>query len=119
MVSTYFHYMTSEYPRSSGEHGMLLVQLSGPRRGQPWTADAARGMLRRAGRRAGIEGRVKPHAFRHAFTSSVLDASSGNLLVAKEAGGWASTQSVEETYGHPDLHDPVFGKALRTVWGEL
>jgi integrase len=117
MVSSYFEYMTTEY-RAAADHGMLLIQLTGRSRGQPWTADAARGVLRRAGRRAGLAGRIKPHAFRHSFTSAVLDACGGDLLVAREAGGWASVRTVDEVYGHPDLHAPDFDAALRAVWGE-
>ena len=117
MISTYFQYMTTEYA-AAADHGMLLIQLAGPSRGQPWTADAARGVLRRAGRRAGLTGRIKPHAFRHSFTSAILDACDGNLLVAREAGGWASVRTVDEVYGHPDLHAPQFDAALRAVWGE-
>ena len=74
-------------------------------------------MLGRAGNRAGL-GRVKPHAFRHSFTTAVLDASDGNLLIARDAGGWASTAVVDEIYAHVDVHDPAFDAALRTVWGE-
>ena len=55
---------------------------------------------------------------RHAFTSAVLDASGGNLLIARDAGGWASAAMVDEVYGHVDVHDPKFDAALRTVWGE-
>ncbi|HZO64658.1 MAG TPA: tyrosine-type recombinase/integrase [Kribbellaceae bacterium] len=117
MVSFYFEYMTTEYSAAT-DHGMLLIQLTGPSRGQPWTADAARGVLRRAGRRAGLAGRIKPHAFRHTFTSAVLDACGGDLLVAREAGGWTSVRTVDEVYGHPDLHAPDFDAALRAVWGE-
>jgi integrase len=117
MVHTYFEYLTSEYPRPGPGHGMLLVQLAGPGHGQPWAADAARGMLRRAGQRAGL-GRIRPHAFRHSFTTAVLDASGGNLLIARDAGGWASASIVEEIYAHVDVHDPAFDAALRTVWGE-
>lgn len=117
MIHTYFEYMTTEYPKPTAGHGMLLVQLAGPNRGQPWTADAARGMLRRAGHRAEL-GLVKPHAFRHGFATAVLDASGGNLVVTREAGGWASATTVEEIYAHADLHDPVFDRALRQVWGD-
>ncbi|MGH3406790.1 MAG: tyrosine-type recombinase/integrase [Streptosporangiaceae bacterium] len=115
MIHTYFEYMTGEYPRGAG-HGMLLVQLSGREHGEPWAAGAARGMLRRAGVRAGL-GVVKPHAFRHSFTTAVLDVSGGNLLIARDAGGWASAAIVEEIYGHVDIHDPAFDAALRKVWG--
>jgi integrase len=116
MVHAYFEYVTGEYPRESG-HGMLLVQLHGPDAGAPLAPVGARRMLARAGKRAGL-GPVKPHAFRHSFTSAVLDASGGNLVIARDAGGWASAAMVDEVYGHADVHDPAFGAALRTVWGE-
>lgn len=116
MIHTYFEYLTTEYPADSG-HGMLLVQLHGPDGGQPWSTDAARGMLRRAGNRAGL-GRVRPHSFRHSFATAVLDASGGNLVLTREAGGWASATTVDEIYAHADVHDPVLDRALRQVWGE-
>lgn len=114
MVHTYFEYMTTEYPRDAG-HGMLLVQLRGPRRGQPWASAAARGMLRRAGARLEL-GRVRPHAFRHGFATGVLDASGGNIVVARDAGGWASATTVDQIYGHADVHDPAFAAALNRFW---
>ena len=52
------------------------------------------------------------------FASAVLDASGGNLVIARDAGGWASAAMVDEVYGHADVHDPAFDAALRTVWGE-
>ncbi len=93
---------------------MLLVQLHGDGCGQPWALEAARGMLRRAGARAGL-GRIRPHGFRHVLATAVLDASGGNLVIARDAGGWASATVVDETYGHADL---VFDAALRRVWGQ-
>jgi integrase len=74
-------------------------------------------MLRRAGRRAEL-GLVKPHAFRHSFATAVFDASGGNSVVTREAGGWASATTVDEIYAHADVHDPVFDRALRKVWGD-
>ncbi len=115
MIHTYFDYITGEYPRQQAGHGMLLVQLSGPNHGRPWSPVAARRMLGRAGERAGL-GRIRPHAFRHTFATGVLDASGGNLIIARDAGGWASTTVVDEIYGHVDVHDPVFDAALRQVW---
>ena len=117
MVHTYFEYLTTEYPRETAGHGMLLVQLHGADAGQPWAPVAARRMLGRAAARAGL-GLIRPHAFRHSFTSAVLDACGGNLLIARDAGGWATTAMVDEIYGHVDVHDPAFDAALRTVWGE-
>jgi integrase len=116
MVHAYFEYVTTEYPADAA-HGMLLVQLHGENAGQPWAPDAARGMLRRAGTRAGL-GKIVPHAFRHGFATAVLDASGGNVVIARDAGGWASATVVSETYGHADVHDPAFDAALRRVWGQ-
>ena len=76
MIRTYFEYMTLEYPKDA-VHGMLLVNLTGPTAGLPWTCDSARKLLRRAGKRLGL-GLVTPHQFRHDFGSSVLHASGGN-----------------------------------------
>ncbi|MER5615394.1 integrase [Streptomyces sp. NPDC002215] len=118
MVSTYFKYMTTEYATHAAGHGMLLIQLAGPRRGEPWTADAARGMLRRAGRRAELPGRIKPQAFRHQITNDVMDVTDGDPFVAKAVGNWASAKMVDEVYGHPDQHSPQFVAALKAVWGE-
>ncbi|MFF1267158.1 tyrosine-type recombinase/integrase [Streptomyces anulatus] len=117
MVSSYFKYMTTEYANYASGHGMLLIQLAGARRGEPWSADGARGMLRRAGRRAELAGRITPKAFRHQFTNDILDVSK-DPAVAKAAGNWASAQMVDEVYGHPDLHSPEFQSALMAVWGE-
>lgn len=116
MVHTYFEYMTTEYPPAA-THGMLLVQLKGPRQGEPLSTAGVRQMMGRAGRRLGL-GRTNPHGLRHEFATAVLDASNGNTTFAKEAGGWASSKTVEETYGHTDLHDPKFEAALGKVWGE-
>ena len=117
MIHTYFDYIITEYRRTTTDHGMLLVQLHGGGAGQPWATVAARRMLARAGRRAGL-GVVKPHAFRHSFTSAVLDASDGNVMIARDAGGWTSAAMIDEIYGHVDVHDPIFDAALRRVWGE-
>ncbi|MGW3690590.1 tyrosine-type recombinase/integrase [Streptomyces sp. NPDC005125] len=118
MISAYFAYMTTEYRALAARHGMLLIQLFGPRKGEPWAASGARGMLRRAGRRAELPGRILPKAFRHQFTNDILDACKGEPFVAKAAGNWASARMVDEVYGHPDLHSPEFTAALQAVWGE-
>ena len=116
MIHAYFEYMTTEYPPEAG-HGMLLVQLHGPRRGEPWAPAGVRGMLRRAGIREEL-GRIRPHEWRHGFATNVLDAAGGNALIARDAGGWASAATVEQIYGHADVHDPVFAAALAHVWNE-
>ncbi|WP_394329230.1 tyrosine-type recombinase/integrase [Mycobacteroides abscessus] len=117
MVHTYFDYMSSEYPHTAN-HGMLLVQLHGPRRGEPLATSAVRAMLTRASGRAGLAVRVRPHAFRHQFATDVLVAAEGNSLIARDAGGWRSATTVEETYGHVDVSNPQLSAALSHVWGE-
>ena len=117
MIHAYFEYLTTEYPRPDPGHGMLLMQLAGSGSGQPWAPDAARGMLRRAGRRAGL-GTIRPHSFRHSFTTAVLDVCGGNLIIARDVGGWASAATVGKIYAHADVHDPMFDAALRTTWSE-
>ena len=96
---------------------MLLVQLHGPAAGQRWAPVAARRMLARAGKRAGL-GIVKPHAFRHSFTSAVLDAAGGNLLIARDAAAGRRPRRSMRSTGTSMSIDPAFGAALRTVWGE-
>ncbi|WP_327364973.1 tyrosine-type recombinase/integrase [Streptomyces sp. NBC_01296] len=117
MIHTYFNYMTSEYPRSAG-HGMLLVQQHGPDRSLPWAPEGARRMLKRAGFRAGL-GLIRPHMFRHTWATTVLEAAQGNLVIVRDAGGWASTAVVDEIYAHVDVNDEVFNAALLTTWGEM
>lgn len=115
MIHTYFEYMTTEYPCGT-EHGMLLVQLHGPHQGRPLAPVAVRKVIKRASVGLGFSP-VRPHAFRHGFATGVLDASGGNALIARDAGGWASATTVEQVYGHVDVHDPVFTAALNHVWG--
>ena len=87
----------------------------------PWTGFLAPEVFRTGLRgrvvRAGL-GRVHPHQARHNFATAVLDASGGNLTIARDAGGWASSATVDEIYGHTDIHAPQFDAALRKVWGE-
>ncbi|QLH27262.1 tyrosine-type recombinase/integrase [Streptomyces sp. Rer75] len=116
MIHTYFDYMTTEYPRDAG-HGMLMVQLHGKNKGQPWSTAGARQVLNRAGYRLQL-GKINPHEFRHLFATNVLDAAEGNTLIARDAGGWASATTVDEIYGHADVHDPKFAAALDRVWEE-
>ncbi|MFF3062737.1 tyrosine-type recombinase/integrase [Streptomyces sp. NPDC057909] len=116
MIHAYFDYLTGEYPRGAS-HGMLLVQQHGADRGLSWAPEGVRKMITRASARAG-RGRLRPHAFRHSFATAVLDASDGNLVVTRDAGGWASTQVVDEIYAHVDVNDPVFNAALLKTWGE-
>ncbi|MFJ9368460.1 tyrosine-type recombinase/integrase [Nocardia sp. NPDC101769] len=115
MIHTYFEYMTTEYPRDA-EHGQLLVQLHGRNLHQPLAPVAVRNVIKRASAKLGFSP-IRPHAFRHGFATEVLDAAGGNSVIARDAGGWASATTVEQIYGHVDLHDPAFVAALNHVWG--
>ncbi len=46
--------------------GPLFCVVTGPTRGRPWTAGAARSELRRVAREAGVRRRFAPHQLRHA-----------------------------------------------------
>jgi hypothetical protein len=59
---------------------------------------------------------ANPHQAWRNFATAVLDASGGNLTIARDAGGWASSATVDQIYGHTDIHDPQFDAALRKVW---
>jgi hypothetical protein len=50
--------------------------------------------------------------------STSFDASDGNIVYARDAGGWASAVTVDQIYGHADVHDPGFALALNRVWQE-
>ena len=39
-------------------------------------------------------------------------------MIARDAGGWASSATVDQIYGHTDIHDPKFDAALRKVWSQ-
>jgi site-specific recombinase XerD len=58
--------------------GALVCVLSGPTRGRPWSAAAARAALRRLAVRAGVRRRFAPHQLRHAH--AVEMAREGVLL---------------------------------------
>src|SRR4051812_32007524 len=46
--------------------GPLFCVVTGPTRGRPWIAGAARSELRRVAREAGVRRRFAPHQLRHA-----------------------------------------------------
>lgn len=51
-------------------------------------------------------------------TASAGSGQTSNALIAWDAGGWASAATVEQVYGHVDVHDSVFAAALEQVWGQ-
>lgn len=65
--------------------------------GREITANAIRQMLERVGKRAGVKGRVNPHAFRHAFARSFLK-NGGNLAALGRILGHAPGSQVTAQY---------------------
>jgi len=117
MVATYHEYLIEDYHRlrAVADGLLVLVQLTGEQAGEPLSTHGARQMLERAGRRAGL-GVIKPHAFRHTWASALTEASGGNTKAVADEGGWASAQTVEDTYAHLG-GDASLEAALTRVWG--
>lgn len=67
------------------------------RGGQPLGSDGVRRMLERVGRRAGVKGRMNPHAFRHAFARTFL-RNGGNLAALGRILGHAPGSPVTAQY---------------------
>lgn len=118
MVDSYHEYLAEDYylVRAVAQTELVLVHLVGETAGQPLSTHGARQMLERAGRRAGL-GLVKPHAFRHTWATAMLEATSGNAKAVADEGGWASAQTVEQTYAHL-AGDPTLDAALATIWSD-
>jgi integrase len=118
MVATYHEYLAEDYyrVRAAAVTDLVLVQLAGVGAGEPLSTHGVRQMLARAGRRAGV-GHIRPHAFRHTWATALTAATGGNTKAVADEGGWASAQTVEETYAHL-AGDPGLERALHQVWGD-
>jgi len=118
MVDSYLEYLAEDYHRVRGlaQTDLLLVQLAGERVGEPLTTHGARQMIERAGRRAGL-GLIKPHAFRHTWATALTEATGGDTKSVADEGGWANSQTVDETYAHV-AGNPILEAALQRIWGE-
>jgi site-specific recombinase XerD len=71
----------------------VFVAVGGSSPGKPLTRDGLRVILRRLGRRAGVEG-VCAHAFRRSFACISVQAGASSRLV-QLAGRWSNIQMVE------------------------
>lgn len=79
------------------EHGpWLFVSLGNKARGR-LSPNGVRCMLRRRARRAGVRGRVNPHAFRHAFAREFL-LSGGDLATLADLLGHSSVEVTRAYY---------------------
>lgn len=118
MVHSYHEYLADDYHRvrAVAQTDLVLVHLAGETAGQALSTHGARQMIERAGGRAGL-GRVRPHAFRHTWATALTEATGGNTKAVADEGGWASSQTVEETYAHL-AGDPTLESALETIWAQ-
>lgn len=117
MIDSYHVYLAEDYHRlrALAQTELVLVQLSGVRAGAGLSPHGARQMIERAGHRAGL-GLIKPHAFRHTWATALTEATGGNTKAVADEGGWASAQTVEQTYAHLAT-DATLQAALEHVWG--
>ena len=118
MIDSYHEYLAEDYHRlrALAQTELVLVQLVGGGAGAGLSPHGARQMLERAGRRAGL-GLIKPHAFRHTWATALTEATGGNTKAVADEGGWASAQTVEQTYAHLAA-DATLQAALEQVWAQ-
>ena len=69
-----------------GRSAPLLSQITKGRIGKPLQGSYVRHLLKRLGKRAGIEKRVHPHGLRHSFASSLADAGVNPHLIQQLLG---------------------------------
>lgn len=69
-----------------GRSAPLLCQITKGRIGKPLQGSYVRHLLKRLGKRAGIEKRVHPHGLRHSFASSLADAGVAPHLIQQLLG---------------------------------
>jgi integrase len=102
MLETYHEYLTTEYYelRAAAQHDLVLVHLASSRTpGAPLSPHGVRQMLYRLADRVGLD-KVNPHAFRHLWSTNMLEETHGDSVLVAQEGGWSSARTVEETYGH-------------------
>jgi integrase len=118
MIHSYHEYLAEDYHRlrALAQTELVLVQLVGDRAGAGLSTHGARQMIERAGMRAGL-GLVKRHAFRHTWATALTEATGGNTKAVADEGGWASAQTVEDTYAHL-AGDATLQAALEQVWAQ-
>jgi site-specific recombinase XerD len=66
--------------------GPLFCVVTGPTRGRPWTAGAARSQLRRVAREAGVRRRFAPHQLRHAHAVEMAREGVPLIVIQRQLG---------------------------------
>ena len=66
--------------------GPLFCVVTGPTRGRPWSAAAARSELRRVARHAGVRRRFAPHQLRHAHAVEMAREGVPLIVIQRQLG---------------------------------
>lgn len=116
MISTYYEYLLDDYHgvQHLTDHEQVLVHLQGSTAGAALSTDGVRKMLRRACRRAGLDARITPHAFRHRAAAALYAATDFNAEMVAQEFGWASASMVTDLYGKSANRQAI--ERLQQVW---
>jgi integrase len=116
MISTFYAYLLDEYDQVQQlvDHEQILVHVHGRTPGAALTTAGVRKMLRRACRRAGLQARITPHAFRHKAAASFYVATDFNAEMVAQEFGWANPEMVTQLYGKSANRHAM--KYLRQAW---
>jgi integrase-like protein len=109
--------------------GPLFCIVTGPTRGRPWTADAARSELRRVAREAGVRRRFAPHQLRHAHAVEMAREGVPLIVIQRQLGhtnlgitsiylqGIDNTEIIDTVHARRAPMVPVArGRRPRTEW---
>lgn len=116
MISTYHAYLLDEYRvvEHLVDHEQVLVHSGGATPGVALTTGGVRKMLGRATRRAGLDVRVIPHAFRHKAAAGLYAESEFNAELVAQEFGWSNPDMVTDLYGKSANRHAM--KYLRQAW---
>lgn len=116
MVGTFYSYLLDEFHpvQHLVRHEQVLVHVKGRTAGAALTTSGVRKMLRRACGRAGLNGYVTPHAFRHRAAAKLMAASDFNADLVAQEFGWASPTQVTGLYGRGANSESI--KFLQRAW---
>ncbi len=119
MISTYYAYLLDEYTPVEHlvDHEQVLVHVDGKTSGAALTTAAVRKMLDRSCKRAGLNARVTPHAFRHKAAAAFYEASDFNAEMVAQEFGWANEDMVTQLYGKSANREGM--KIFTKVWDRM
>jgi integrase len=116
MISTFHAYLLDDFHpiQHLVDHEQVLVHVLGKTPGVALTSAGVRKMLVRACKRAGLQARVTPHAFRHKAAAAFYAESDFNAEMVAQEFGWASPQMVTDLYGKSANRHAM--KHLQQAW---